>query len=47
MLTFAGMHNAPGFSGDGGPATAAALYYPIGLSVDASGNIYFIQVVHN
>ena len=47
MLTFAGMHNAPGFSGDGGPATAAELYTPIGLSVDASGNIYFADQTNN
>ncbi len=29
-----------GFSGDGGQATAAELYCPIGVALDASGNIY-------
>ncbi len=30
----------PGFAGDNGPATAAALTSPRGLTVDASGNIF-------
>ena len=28
------------FSGDGGPAVRAALYFPIGVAVDSAGNLY-------
>jgi uncharacterized protein (TIGR03437 family) len=31
---------APGFSGDGGPATGATFYAPIAVTVDAAGNLY-------
>jgi len=37
--TVAGNGSA-GFSGDGGPATAAALNGPVGLAADAQGNLY-------
>jgi sugar lactone lactonase YvrE len=37
--TFAGNGTA-GYSGDGGPATAAQLGFPIGLVAESSGNMY-------
>ena len=38
ITTIAGI-GSPGFSGDGGAATLAALYSPAGVAVDASGRI--------
>jgi trimeric autotransporter adhesin len=39
ITTIAGNGN-PGFTGDGGPAVAASLNYPGGITVDAAGNLY-------
>jgi len=39
ITTVAGNGTA-GFGGDGGPATSAALNYPIGVAVDSYGSIY-------
>ena len=39
ITTVAGNGNQ-GYSGDGGPATGAELYYPDGVAVDAAGNLY-------
>jgi len=39
ITTFAG-NGSQTYSGDGGPASSATLYYPARMAVDASGNIY-------
>lgn len=36
-----------GYTGDGGAATAATLYYPLGVVVDSSGNIYIADDINN
>jgi hypothetical protein len=45
ISTIAGT-GTPGYSGDGGPATAAAIFFSGGLCADASGNIYFTDGTH-
>jgi len=37
----------PGYTGDGGAATAAELYYPNGVTVDGSGNIFIADFLNN
>ena len=39
ISTFVG-NGTHGYSGDGGPADAAQLYYPAGLAIDKAGNLY-------
>jgi sugar lactone lactonase YvrE len=43
ITTVAGSDTA-GFSGDGGPATDAQLASPVGVAVDAAGNLYFADL---
>lgn len=45
ITTIAG--SAAGFSGDNGPATAAALALPHGLSIDSAGNIYIADTANH
>lgn len=46
ISTIAGI-GAAGYSGDGGPATAARLNNPMGLALDALGNLYFADRFNN
>jgi uncharacterized protein (TIGR03437 family) len=46
ITTVAGT-GSTGFSGDGGPATSARLYWPYGVTVDGSGNIYIADWSNN
>jgi hypothetical protein len=40
IITTVAGNGVPGFSGDGGPAVSAQLYYPADVDVDNAGNIY-------
>jgi serine/threonine protein kinase/sugar lactone lactonase YvrE len=46
ITTVAG-NGIAGFSGDGGPATAAELNGPVGLAVDAAGNVYIADYLNS
>ena len=47
ITTFAGLvvSNSPrcGFTGDGGSATSAEMYYPYGVAVDSKNNLYIVD----
>lgn len=47
IITTVAGNGSPGFSGDGGPATGASLYEPVGVAVDASGNLYIADSANN
>jgi len=46
ITTIAG-NSTPGFSGENGPATVAAISGVIGIAVDKIGNIYFSEAINN
>jgi len=46
ISTIAG-NGVSGVSGDGGPALAAQIAFPVGIAVDPSGKVYFIDASHN
>ncbi|MGD9234231.1 MAG: hypothetical protein PVH67_10255, partial [Desulfobacterales bacterium] len=46
ITTVAGNGNQ-GFSGDGGPAVDASLYYPLSVAVDSKGNLFIADEFNN
>jgi sugar lactone lactonase YvrE len=46
ISTFAG-NGGQAYSGDGGLATSASLFYPTGVATDASGNVYIADYQNN
>jgi hypothetical protein len=47
ISTVAGTLGVSGYSGDGGPATAATLNAPSGITFDAAGNLYIADTNNN
>ena len=47
ITAFAGNASSRGYSGDGGPAAAAALQSPEGLAIDSGGNLYIADSGNN
>jgi hypothetical protein len=47
IITTVAGNGTIGFSGDGGPATAAQLYFPSGVTMDNVGNLYIADMYNN
>lgn len=47
IITTAAGNGIQGFSGDGGPAASASLAFPVGVAVDASGNLFIAEQTNN
>jgi sugar lactone lactonase YvrE len=47
ISTVAGSIGNVGYSGDGGPATSASLNSPVGVTPDASGNLYIADTLNH
>lgn len=47
VITTVAGNGAPGFSGDGGPATSARLGGPDGLAIDSAGNLFISEYLNN
>jgi uncharacterized protein (TIGR03437 family) len=46
ITTFAGNHTC-GYAGDGAPANATSLFYPLGIALDSAGNLYIADGLSN
>jgi sugar lactone lactonase YvrE len=47
IITTVAGKSGSGYSGDGGAATNASLYYPVGITFDAAGNLYIVDDFNN
>jgi uncharacterized protein (TIGR03437 family) len=47
IITTVAGNGTHGYSGDGGPATGAQLWFPTGVAVDGSGNLYIADSTNN
>ncbi|HMC43225.1 MAG TPA: hypothetical protein VKI20_09460, partial [Acidimicrobiales bacterium] len=47
IITTAAGNGTAAYSGDGGPATSAALNFPLGVAVDGSGNMFVADGANN
>src|SRR5439155_18649242 len=47
VITTVAGNGTYGFSGDGGPATAAELAFPTGIAVDRVGNLFIADPINN